>query len=290
MVKALVIVSVVLLAAFAVVLAYGAFRWRRETLRLRARLQDSRSDAPAHVVDFRELEGLPPTVQRYFRAVLVDGLPVVSSVRVRHGGTFDMGNATEQWKRFESDQLVIIRWPGFDWDARIRIAPGLTARVHDAYVGGEGILHASLFGLITLVNLRGTGEVAEGELMRYLAEAAWYPTALLPSQGVSWEPVDDGSARGTLVDGPISVTMLFTFDESGLIESVRAEARGRTVGTSVVPTPWQGRFWNYERRGGMLVPLDGEVMWLLREGPRPYWRGRIEAITYQFADAGGPGA
>lgn len=59
--------------------------------------------------------------------------------------------------------------------------PGLPARVHDAYVAGEGILHASLLGLFTVADLRGTDYIAEGELMRFFAEAAWYPTALLPS-------------------------------------------------------------------------------------------------------------
>jgi len=68
-----------------------------------------------------------------------------------------------------------------------------------------------------------------------------------------------------------------------LIETARAAVRGRTLGGRVVPTPWQGRFWNYERRGGMLVPLEGEVAWLPPEGPKPYWRGRITAIEYEFA-------
>jgi hypothetical protein len=161
--------------------------------------------------------------------------------------------------------------------------PGLRVRVHDAYVAGEGILHASLFGLFSLVNLRGTGDVAESELMRFFAEAAWYPTALLPSQGVRWEAVDDRSAHGTLTEGTITLTMLFTFNEQGLVETVRAEKRGRTVGGKVVPTPWQGRFWNYGERAGMRVPLDGEVAWLLPEGAKPYWRGHITEIFYEFA-------
>jgi hypothetical protein len=33
----------------------------------------------------------------------------------------------------------------------------------------------------------------------------------------------------------------------------------------------------------MLVPLGGEVAWLPPEGPKPYWRGRITAIEYEFA-------
>ena len=162
--------------------------------------------------------------------------------------------------------------------------PGLPVQVHDSYVAGEGMLHASLLGLFTVVDMRGTRDVDEGELMRFFAEAAWYPTALLPSQGVSWEAVDDRSAHATLREGDdITLTMLFTCDEQGLIHTVHAEARGRAVGGAVVPTPWLGRLWNYEERGGMLVPLDAEVAWLLPEGEKPYWRGHITEIRYQSA-------
>ncbi|MEO7362298.1 MAG: DUF6544 family protein [Gemmatimonadaceae bacterium] len=65
---------------------------------------------------------------------------------------------------------------------------------------------------------------------RYFAEMAWYPTALLPGQGVRWEAVDERSANATLVDGPISLTLLFRFDDARLIKSVHADARGATQG------------------------------------------------------------
>jgi hypothetical protein len=100
---------------------------------------------------------------------------------------------------------------------------------------------------------------------------------------VRWEPVDDRSARATLEEGDIFITMLFTFDEEGLIDAVRAESRGRAVGGEVVPTPWRGRFRNYEERGGMRVPLDGEVALLPPEGEKPYRRGHITKISYEFA-------
>ena len=95
--------------------------------------------------------------------------------------------------------------------------------------------------------------------------------------------MDDRSAYGTLTEGTISLTMLFTFNEQGLIDAVRAETRGRAVGGTSIPTPWQGRFWNYHERGGMQVPLDGEAAWLPREGPQPYWRGRITGVVYELA-------
>jgi hypothetical protein len=281
--KTLVTVALALTAVLVSSRLYGAYRWNAGTQELRARLDAARVPVRPQTVNFRELEGLPAPVQRYFRMVLEEGQPMVAGVRVQHSGTFNMGETTDQWKPFKSNQEVLTQRPGFDWDGRVTMMPGLPVRVHDAYIADEGILHASLLGLLSLVDMRGGGDVAEGELMRFLAEAAWYPTALLPSQGMRWEGVDDRSAYATLTDGDISLTMLFTFDEQGLIETVGTKVRGRTVGGEVVPTPWQGRFWNYDERGGMVVPLDGEVAWLLPEGAKPYWSGHITEIDYEFA-------
>lgn len=262
---------------------YGKFQWDADTRTLRAQLDAARAPIHQPVVDFRELEGLPAPVQRFFRTVLQDGQPLVTGAQVWHSGTFNVGEATNRWTAFTSNQQVITQRPGFDWNGTVMFMPGLTVRVHDAYVNGEGVLQAKLLGLFSLVNLRGDGDVAEAELMRFFAEAAWYPTALLPSQGVRWEALDDHHARGTLSDDTITVTMLFSFDERGRIDTVRANARGRMVGGTVVATPWQGRFWDYGARAGMQVPLAGEVAWLLPEGTKPYWRGRITEINYAFA-------
>jgi hypothetical protein len=280
-----ILLALLLLAAGAAgVGRYGAMRWNDETDALRARLAAGRTAAGPRTVDFRQLERLPAPVQRYFKTVLTDGQPMVAAASIGHRGTFNMGEADDAWKPFESDQRVVTRRPGFDWNGRVAMMPGVSAYVHDAYVGEEGILHASVLGLITVADMRGTKDMAHGELMRFLAEAAWYPTALLPGQGVQWTAVDARSAHATLADGDSQVTMLFTFDQLGLIATVGAAARGRTVGGGMVPTPWRGRFWNYQRRGGMLVPLAGEVAWLLPAGPKPYWRGTIEEIDYDFAN------
>jgi Family of unknown function (DUF6920) len=262
---------------------FGTRRWSAGTRGLRARLDAAREPVRTRTFVYGELEGLPAPVGRYFRKVLEEGQPMVDVAHVRHTGTFDMGETTDRWKPFTSDHRVVARRPGFDWDGRVAMMPGLPVRVHDAYVAGEGGLHASVLGLFTVVDVRGTGDVAVGELMRFLAEAAWYPTALLPSQGVRWEAAGDRSAYATLDEGGYTVRMRFAFDERGLIETVDAEARGRAVGGEILPTPWHGRFWNYGERGGMLVPLDGEVAWLLPEGEKPYWRGHIAEISYEFA-------
>ena len=160
------------------------------------------------------------------------------------------------------------------------MAPGVSAFVHDAYTLGSGSLHASLLGLYTVADVRGTPEAALGELLRFFAEMPWYPTALLPSQGVRWEAIDNASARATLIDGPTTVSLVFTFNAEGTIETMRAEARYRDKVTSM---PWSGRFWNYSVRNEMFIPLEGEVGWEHPDGIRLYYKGKITEIKYEFA-------
>jgi hypothetical protein len=269
--------------------AYGQRRWAGATQALLGRLEAARIDAkrdgksPPTRYDVGELAGLPAPVQRYFRAVLEDGQPIITAVTIDTAGTFNMSPTGAQWKPFTSRQRVVTRRPGFVWDARISLLPGWTVRVIDSYIVGKGLLHATIQGLFTVAEMRGAGEIARGEFMRWFAEVAWYPTALLPSQGVRWEAVDDHAANATMVDGTLGLTLLFRFNDAGLIGSFRAEARGGMVGKKMVMAPWEGLWSNYQRRNGVLVPFTGEVAWMRPEGRKPYFVGTVTALTFEFA-------
>jgi hypothetical protein len=282
--KIVLIVTVLVAMLAAATVLYGRHSWRASTRAMETRLAQGRERVIPATIDFRELERLPAPVQRYFRAVLREGKPMVTGAHVEHSGTFNAGDEVAQWKPFSSTQQVTTKRPGFVWDARIRMAPGITVHVHDAYINGQGVLRAKLLGILTVMDQPATPELAQGELMRFLAEAAWYPTALLPSQGVRWEAVSDTRASATLQDSRTEVSLIFEFDAQGLIASVYSDARYRLVKGAQVQTPWQGRFWNYQDRGGMLVPLSGEVAWLLPEGQKPYWRGHIDNVKHAFAE------
>lgn len=258
----------------------GQWRWSSRTQALLDRLEAARVSTAAERFDPSELDGLPEPVARHLRQVLPAGTPIVRAVDVVHRGAFNMSPTGERWRPFTSRQRVVTRRPGFVWDGRVWLAPGLAVHVHDAYVGGEGVLEPTILGLFSLVELRDRGEVARGELMRFMAEAAWYPTALLPSQGMLWGPIDAHSAHATLVDGEVRLTMTFHFGADGLLHVIRAEDRGRTVGDRVVPTPWEGRMFDYQRRNGMLIPVQGEVAWITPQGRLPYWRGTITDVEH----------
>lgn len=273
-------------AGTAAAVAIGAAYWNGETARVVERLA---SEAPVRYAaagtrfSLTQLDGLPAPVARYFAFALTPGAPLARRATVRHEGEFAI--TPDAWHPFASVEHFAAGPPGFVWDARIRVAPLVTVRVRDSYLDGEGAMIARAAAIVPIANERGTQAMAEASLQRYLAEAPWLPTALLPSAGVAWMALDDSTARATLTDRGVTVSVDFHFGAGG--EIVRTSAvRNRDVGGTSVPTLWVGAHHDYRRVHGMMVPREGEVGWVLPDRSwLPYWRGRIVDVEYDVAAA-----
>jgi hypothetical protein len=227
-----------------------------------------------------DIDELPDPVRRYLSSALPAEQPCVDAVRLEQDGELRLGDASSPWKSFTATQHITVDPPGFLWDASIRLAPLVSVGVRDLYRDGEGFARVSLFGLLPLDGVAPSPELNEAELLRYLAEAVWYPTALLPSEGVIWEPIDDSTAKATIERGDVSASLEFSFNEDDEVTRVYAEERHRRVDGGFEPTPWSGYWHDYQTRDGMRVPTAGEVVWHLPDGDLEAWRGRVTEISY----------
>lgn len=256
-------------------------RRERETDRLVDDLLDASVPGPDRTVRRADLAALPPPVRRYLRAVLREGQPRIQRGRMEQRGTFRK-SAANPWRPFTATQHVTVRPPGFVWDATIEMLPGIPVRVVDAYHDGRGLLRATLGGVLPVMEAAPGAALDEGELLRYLAEAPLYPTALLPDAGVEWTPIDDASARATLVHGGTTAALTFRFNDRNEVERVEGRRGFTHEDGTVEMRPWVGYWHRYRKRGGMRVPTEGEVAWRDPEqGEVPYWRGRIDRLTYR---------
>jgi len=264
------------------VLAVANVYWQAGTKGLLRQLTSTGSSAPGAVA-LDSVAALPAPVQRYLRTVLREGQPRVQGVRLRQTGEFKRGTGDDAWRPFTATQVVATTRPGFVWEARIRMAPLLTVRVRDAYVAGRPIMRGAILGVVPLVNAPESRELAEGELLRYLAEAPWYPTVLLPGNGVTWSPMDDTHALATLRYGDLAVSLEFEFSPTGEVAGVYTPRRCRDENGRYVLRPWGGRFRRYEERNGMRVPLQAEVYWRIDDRNQLYWRGELMSIKVGFS-------
>jgi hypothetical protein len=263
----------------AAALAVGSLLWNRATARAVERLVPDRDASRPEAFSREQLAGLPAPVVRYFELALTPGRPFIRTATIEHAGEFRSAIGSP-WAPFTSVQHFSTDPPGFVWDAAIHMAPLMTVRVRGGYFQGTGSMQARIASVIPVVNAEGGSEFASGALQRYLAESAWFPTALLPGRGVVWELIDGNSARATLTESGISVSLEFRFGEKGEIVSAYTPARFRDVNGKGVPTPWLCHFKSYARVGGVLVPREGEVEWILPEGRLSYWRGEIVRVEY----------
>jgi hypothetical protein len=281
--RTLVGVLVAVLVGLVLLTGVASWRWSAGTDALVERmLRASRPRGPARF-DASELADLPAPVQRYLRKVIPQGFPLIRRARLQQTGAF-LVSPPQGWRPFRAIHTATVAPVGFVWDARIRLAPGLDVRVRDAFVDGAGQMRAAVAGVVALADVHDTPDIATGALIRWLAESAWYPTALVPGQGVVWSAVDDSTARASVSAGPTRVSLQFHFGADSLVTRVYSAVRGRVVSGRSVPTPWQGRFSRYESAASLLIPMAGEVEWLLPAGPQVYWRGELGKVEYEGND------
>jgi hypothetical protein len=282
-------ISLITLIALGAVVASalwaGQWRWHGATSAFKARLDATAKPARVPVYSEKQLAGLPVPVARYLRQVLRDGQPMIRRARVEWRGGFNMGQpGADKWKPLEATQVYVVDPPGFVWDARIAMAPVLPVLVRDMFLAGKGSMRGKIAGLITVVDAAQTPQLSMAALQRHLGEAIWFPTALLPSQGVRWEPIDDSRARATLSSGGVTASVEFHFGADGLVDAVMVPDRLFDNGKSPPePHPWRARVLGWREFEGMKLPAQAVAEWVLDSGVYAYWRGEPVAVTLDFA-------
>ena len=274
----LAIIAFMVGAGIAAVVA-GTARWARATQAAVDALTATAAAAAPRVLFLHESTGaLPAPVARYFRTALADGQPIVRSAVATQQAEFFINGA---WRPLQATQHFVTAPPGFVWDARIVMAPLVEAYVRDSYVSGIGTMTASALAVYPIVHQTATTPLNAGALHRFLGEAIWMPTVLLPAANVTWTARDDQSAMVTLRDGGNAVSLLFTFNAEGLIASISGD-RFKEDGGAYTLQPWRIACDDHQVRDGMLIPLRAEVAWVSGGAAQPYWRGRITSITYRY--------
>jgi hypothetical protein len=260
---------------------------RRQRIALTADTERLIRAGPAHVsrsaTRDQTLADLPPPVARYLR-LAIPLRKEIQEVRITQTGTLRTDPTVERWMPFEAEHLVVPAATGFLWDARVQVAPLLHVRVRDALIDGIGSGQVSLLSAFTVSAATGGLEMNSGSLHRYLAEAVWYPTALLPGSHLQWTHIDATRALATLTSDRVSVSLEFRFGGSGEVTGIYAPARWGTFDGGYRQVPWEGHFREYRERDGILVPTHGEVGWYIDDEWRAVWKGTVAAYQIRIRE------
>ena len=242
---------------------------REDVEALRARACPGR----AGVVTEEMLADLPNPVRRYLRYTGVVGKPFPGTVRLRQKGRMRLG---QRWVALEAEEHYSVRPPGFVWAGTARLGPLPVARARDMYAGGQGRLQVKVASLWPVADASGA-QMDQGEMMRYLSEMIWFPAAFLAGN-ISFEAVDDSSARVTLTDHGRTATGTLVFDAEGRVADFVAQ-RYRTPGASS-PDTWSTPFTGYGEFEGLRLPTRGTAVYKLPAGDLEYIDVTVTELRY----------
>jgi len=128
----------------------------------------------------------------------------------------------------------------------------VAVRVTDGYDGSDGQLDVRLL-MLPLQRRRGP-ELARAEALRYLAEVAWVPHAILRNPQLEWRELDQRAVEVATSVRSDRIAVRLVFNEEGEITQAIAERPRMEAGNAIMR--WVGEYTAYQELGGVVVPWN----------------------------------
>ena len=272
------ILTVAIVTSFIIVVGLSDMIFNQQIEKDIKTLFSTSKDVSTNTFSTEKIKDLPEPVQTYFAYSLKEDQPYISYVKLKHTGDFRQ-DENQKWMPIEGEEYFTTETPGFIWIGKISLLPLVWITGIDKYLEGKGAFQIKLLSIFTIADAPRGKELDESELMRWLAEAPLFPTALLPSNYLHWKPVDSDSANAVIDYAGGKVEALFHFDKKGKIVQMTAD-RYRAVDNSFVKEKWHGLYSNYATTKNLTVPWDIEVSWNTEVGNFTYAKFKIKEIQY----------
>jgi hypothetical protein len=231
------------------------------------------------VVTAEMIKDMPTPVRRYLTYTGVIGKPIVDSVRLKQIGRI-RESADKPWMNFDAEQYYTTNPPHFQWIGTIRKLGIPVVRVTDQYQDGKGKLQVKLGSIFPISTATGN-EMDQGEMLRYLNEMMWFPTAYL-GKNVSFQPIDSTSVLVTLTDRGKSVSATMYFDDNGRLTNFAA-SRYRIVGGKYELENWSTPISAYGEFKELKLPKKGTAVYHLKSGDLDYIELEVTDLQYNIA-------
>jgi len=226
---------------------------------------------PAAALDNVQPASLPEPAQRYLRFMKVADRPTDWSFRLGLTGRFRTG-PRRPWMPCEAWQYNYRPAITRIFHIRIRFGGIVPVIGRDTYIQGRGRMRIRMAGLFTIAD--GAGEEYDiGELATYLNDAVMIAPSMLLTPAISWAGVDDSSFAVSLEDHGRKVTAQVFVDEKGAPRDFSTTDRfcfDPDGSKRLIRARWTTPIAGWEFVDGRPLPLGGQVIWHLPEGPFAY--------------------
>ncbi len=222
----------------------------------------------------KDIEHLPPPVQRYLKYAGVINKEKVNNVKI----VFDveMREKGKDWFKATSVQYNFFDEPTRLFYMKAKMF-GMTVPGYHRYVEAKATMDIRLFGLFPII--KQSGDIMnKTETVTLFNDMCLMVPATLIDKRIQWEPIDSLTTKATFTNRGISISAILYFNETGQLINFTSDDR-----TSIsdmkqyrFSTPVAG----YKNINGINVMSGGEAIWYYPDGKFTYGKFNLKSIQY----------
>lgn len=264
---------------FSILIGYSNFSFKTQLKTEQAALFDNSKLLHTQNVTMENLSDLPPIVQKWLTNSDIVNKPMTSNAYLVQELQLKMKPEQSEWTSGKAEQYVTVEPPAFHWSITTQMNSVLKITGRDKFEHGHGEMSIKMFSLIPVANAKDDKKVNQATLQRYLAEIVWFPSAALSSY-ITWEPLDDYSAKATMEYNGTVGSGEFHFDKDG--NFIKFVTMRYQDSDAIEPKEWTVIATKTEERHGVKIPVECEASWELDHGKWTWLTLQISDIQYNL--------
>ena len=229
------------------------------------------------IVTEQMLTKFPSPVRKWLCNSGIPGKEKIQHVCLEQEIQMLMKPEQKEWMAAKAKQYFSVEPPAFNWTIDLDMRAGLKVAGRDKFEDGKGEMFIKLMSAIPIVNAKDSKKVDQATLQRYLAEIVWFPSAATSSY-ISWEAIDEYSAKATMSYKGTEGSGVFHFDENGDFKKFVTMRYKDAKDTE--PSQWTVTASETAVRNGLRIPVKSEVTWKLDDREWTWLKLKIVDIKY----------
>lgn len=266
-----------ILIAVASIAAWGDYHFAQTVRKETQILISANNTFNQGIVTETDIAQLPEPVKNWLRHCGAVGKPFIHLGKVLQHADMKMKPEQENWMPATAVQFTAIDHPAFIWTVKANMNSLLRFKGIDRFENGKGRMLIQLNALVNVVNEQGP-KLDEGVLQRYLGEMVWFPSLAL-SKYISWEQLNDTTAKATMQYKGTSGSGIFYFNKEGRVEKFTA-MRFKDNKAQAKRQEWIMQITAYKTFEGISVPAKMTATWIMENTSWTWLKLSIESISY----------
>jgi hypothetical protein len=266
-----------MLILVASITALGNYNFQLLVQQETTRLLNQNIGTENRIINESDISKLPNPVKRWLRNSGAVGKPAISFGKVTQTAKMQMKPDQDKWMTATATQYTTTGNPAFIWIADVKMNGLLNFQGRDKFEDGKGEMLIKMNSLLKVVDEKGR-KIDEGSLQRYLGEMVWFPSLAL-SPYITWEHIDDNTAKATMTYKDTSGSGTFYFNSSGdVIKFMALRFKGNEPDAKRFE--WEMNITEYKKFEGIKVPIKMTSTWKLDEEDWTWLKLEVANIKY----------